>query len=110
MSVTGVLKNPEVLEVPQLQRESRPRFGKRQIRCQNQISKEQAIRICNNKGNEEVFIVARSPYRECGKLKIDLKFWKNGRNWNRTILLEDYSVVRHDKDASWETTNWLEKA
>lgn len=88
----------------------RPDFGKSQIRCQNQIHKHQKIRICGGDDRDTVVTVARRPYRECGKLKVDVKFRKDGGSWAKPILLEEYSVVRYEADKSWEPVNWLEKA
>jgi hypothetical protein len=87
----------------------RPNFGKKQIRCLDQLYKGLKIRICSEDDRETVVIVARGPYRECGKLKIDVKFRKDKSSWTKPILLEKYSVVRYE-DKSWELTNWLEKA
>jgi hypothetical protein len=84
----------------------RPYFGKRQIRRLDQIHKGLLIRICNEDTNT-VFEVIRC-YKESGFWKLDLRFRKDSAFWNRTILLEDYSVIGN-KNANW-SSSWLEKA
>ncbi|KKT32508.1 MAG: hypothetical protein UX38_C0018G0005 [Microgenomates group bacterium GW2011_GWC1_46_16] len=108
MSVASVLKNPEVLELPLFQLESRPYFGKRQIRNLHQLTPNQKIII---HGPEESEIKARviCVYKENGHLKLDYQHCKGQEPQVGTIYLKDYSVIRCD-DRNWEPLNWLEKA
>jgi len=108
MSVAGVLKNPEVLELPQLQLESRPYFGKRQIRNLHQLIPDQKIIIHGPKESE---IKARvlCVYKENGDLKLDYRYCKEQEPQVDTIYLKDYSVIRND-NGTWNSVNWLEKA
>jgi hypothetical protein len=84
----------------------RPYFGKRQIRCLNQIHKGLLIHICNEDTNTVFEVIRR--YKESGLWKLDLRFRKDITTWKRTILLKDYSVIA-DENGDW-SSNWLEKA
>lgn len=89
--------------------DQRPNFGKKQIRCQNQIHKGQAIRIRSTGGYNQLIKIIRGPYKENGHLRIDFEFQKNEASWVGSILLEDHSVIR-DSKKEWNRWNWLEKA
>jgi len=106
MSVASVLK-PKALEMP-LNLSNRPRFGKRQIQCLDQIHKDQLIRIWDGDIHSPNLVVGRGPYKENGDWKLDVRSRKNSDFWNRTILLADYSVIRNNS-GDWNTVNWLEK-
>ena len=86
----------------------RPRFAKNQIMCQSQIHKGLKVRICQHGKDGSPGVVVRGPYRECGKLRIDINFSKGRSVLQETILLEDHSVVRRE-DRSWENFKWLER-